>query len=111
MPGGRLKGLLAREVTQVLPREILTRPKSGFQVDAPTFFQQVLATVADQVLSPERVAAFGLFNPDFVSRIRRSRPVKGMRWHFFMLYLMLMTHIWLEIFEEGAYPEAGDMAV
>ena len=103
MPGGKLKGLLAKEVAQVLPEEILTRPKSGFQVDSPTFFNRVLAGVADRVLSPRRVAEVGLFNPDFVTRIRSSRPHKRMRWHFFMLYLMLMTHLWLEVFEGEVY--------
>lgn len=107
MPGGKLKGLLAREAAQVLPDEILTRPKSGFQVDAPTFFQRVLAPVADRVLSPGRVAEVGLFNPEFVRRIRASRPVRNMRWHFFMLYLMLMTHLWVEVFERKAHSVAS----
>ncbi len=102
MPGGRLKGLLTEAVTHVLPGEILTRPKSGFQVDSPRFFNEVLSAVADRVLSPKRVAEVGLFNPEFVARIRVTRPARGMRWHFFLLYLMLMTHLWLDVFEENA---------
>ncbi|MDJ0890921.1 MAG: asparagine synthase (glutamine-hydrolyzing) [Gammaproteobacteria bacterium] len=102
MPRGKLKGLLAEQVATKLPGEILTRPKSGFQVDSPTFFSGVLAEVADQMLSPQRVAEVGLFNPEFVARIRARRPVKGMRWHFFMLYLMLMTQVWVEVFEGDA---------
>ena len=40
-----------------------------------------------------------VFNPEFVRRIDALPARKHFRWHFFMLYLMLMTHLWLEVFE------------
>ena len=36
MPNGKLKGYMKKMLTNVLPQSILERPKSGFQVDAPT---------------------------------------------------------------------------
>jgi asparagine synthase (glutamine-hydrolysing) len=98
MPYGRRKGLLRDSLQQVLPGEILNRPKSGFQVDAGQFWQQ-LQPLAETWLSDETVRRHGLFNPDFVRGLRRQRPRTALRWHFFLLYLMLGTHLWLHEFE------------
>ncbi len=103
MPGGRRKGFMQELLQEVLPSEILRRPKSGFQVDAPTFFQRELGTMADEWLGDERIRHYGLFNPDFVTSIRRHKPHKGLRWHYFILYLMLTTHLWCGVFEEGQW--------
>lgn len=99
MPGRRLKGKMREALGGILPPEILNRRKSGFQVEAGRFFHQQLAPLASTWLSEERVSAYGLFNPAFVRRIRTSAARKGLRWHFFMLYLMLGAHLWVEIFE------------
>ena len=99
MPNGDLKHYFKLVSSQIVPAEILQRPKSGFQVDAPTFFKQYLESMADRYLTPEIVRAHGLFNPHFVQALRRCTPRKRLRWHFFMLYLMLLSHLWLEIFE------------
>lgn len=99
MPKGRLKGHMRHAVGSLLPPEILRRPKSGFQVDAATFYKQQLQQIAREVLSPERLRDAGLFNPDFVRQIERLPAKTGYRWHFFMLYLMLMTHLWMDVFD------------
>ena len=98
MPKGRQKGYMKEMARPVLGDTILNRPKSGFQVDAGSFFTRELSGLADQWLAPERVRASGLFNPAFVESIRSQSPRKGLRWHFFMLYLILGTEIWLDRF-------------
>lgn len=102
MPGGRPKGLFRQALAELLPAAVLARPKSGFQVAAGPFFEAHLGTLADRVLAEPRVRAEGLFNPDFVRQVRRAGPRKALRWHYFMLYLMLMTGLWLEAFEGAA---------
>lgn len=99
MPRGKLKARLRQELAAVLPPEVLNRPKSGFQVDSPTFFRQHLAGLAQEQLSPERVRQHGLFNPDFVAFLLQLPARKRYRWHYFMLYLMISSHLWLDIFE------------
>ncbi len=99
MPGGRLKGHMREAVAPLLSQEILERPKSGFQVDAATFYKEHLQQMSREYLSPERVRAAGLFNPGFVSRIEQLPAKTAYRWHFFVLYMMLMTHLWMEVFE------------
>ena len=100
MPGGRLKALMRQVVAPWLPTEILCRPKSGFQVPIHHFFTSHLRPLCSQYLSPERLKADGLFNPVFVREILAARPHKRLRWHYFLLYLMLGTAIWIDIFEK-----------
>ena len=99
MPGGRLKGYLRHQLAGVVPAEIMNRPKSGFQVDAPQFYHTHLASLAEEWLSEDAVRRYGLFNPPLVAELRRLAPVRGHRWHYFMLYLMLLTHLWVDQFE------------
>lgn len=105
MPGGHPKGLMKAELAKILPRQVLQRKKSGFQVDSPSFFKHQLADLARRYLSPEYVESVGLFNPRFVAQIVNMPAKKAYRWHFFMLYLMLGCHLWVEMFENGKLPE------
>lgn len=99
MPGGDLKGHLRHALSGLLPAEVLNRPKSGFQVDAQDFYHTHLARYAADYLSEDRIRQYGLFNPQFVSTVLSYKPGKDLRWHYFMLYLMITTHLWLELFE------------
>lgn len=103
MPGGKEKGGMRKLLQPVLPAEILNRPKSGFQVAAGQFFQRYLGQLAKTYLSREKVVQHGLFNPVWVERSMRLPPVKAYRWHYFILYLMLLTHIWIELFEQDTW--------
>ena len=98
MAGGKLKGLMRQVVAPLLPAQVLNRPKSGFQVPIHRFFQTHLRPLCQTHLSRERVKASGLFNYDFVDAVLRARPAPRLRWHYFLLYLMLGVHLWEEIF-------------
>ena len=89
-----------------LPKRVLARPKSGFQLDAPSFFDAHLRPLAAIWLSEERVRNYGLFNPVTVKRLIDLPVQRRYRWHFFMLYLMIQSHFWIEIFERGQSPGA-----
>ena len=101
MPKGEKKGLLKKSIATLLPEEILKRPKSGFQVDAAAFFESQLSALADEYLSTGYTRNIGLFNPSFIERLRKLPRSKATRWHYFMLYLMLGVHMWVEIYERG----------
>ncbi|MDH3359697.1 MAG: asparagine synthase C-terminal domain-containing protein, partial [Desulfobulbaceae bacterium] len=100
MPKGRLKYLMRRVVADYLPAEILNRPKSGFQVPIHQFFNTHLRPICDQYLNKKRVTEDGLFNYKFISEVLAAKPHKRLRWHYFLLYLMLGTAIWIDIFEK-----------
>ena len=100
------KALLRNVAARHLPTRVLARPKSGFQLDAPAFFHTHLHPLAQFWLSPERVRAYGLFNPVTVETLLRLPAHRRYRWHFFILYLMIQSHFWIEIFERGQTPGA-----
>jgi asparagine synthase (glutamine-hydrolysing) len=85
-----------------LPDNLINRPKSGFQLDIARHVDALFGVMFDEWLSPAAVRSHGLFNPEFVARLRRLDRARGHRWHFFMLLLMAQTHRWLELFETGA---------
>jgi asparagine synthase (glutamine-hydrolysing) len=103
MPGGKAKGLLRELISPVVPAEIMGRPKSGFQVAAGEFFHEQLDGLANDWLSEDRVKATGLFNYKTVAALRALPPVQRHRWHYFILYLMLGTQMWVNLYEEGRY--------
>ena len=99
--------LLRRAALEVLPARVVDRPKSGFQVRIHEFFPDRLSGVAGELLSDEEIRRHRLFNPDFVFHVRSLRPQKRLRWHLFMLYLMLMTHLWMRAFENAVPGASG----
>ncbi len=100
MPGGRTKHFMREQLRGLLGDEIVDRRKSGFQVDAAAFYRQHLRPLAQVYLQRSRVNEYGLFNYAFINDISRLRPRKSLRWHYFILYLMILTHIWIELFEK-----------
>lgn len=104
MKGGRPKAWLRRRLRTLLPAQVMQRPKSGFQVDAPRFFHEFLRTMAHDILSEEALRRHGLFNPRFVRQVMALPPVSRFRWHYFMLFLMLGMHLWMERFVTANEP-------
>lgn len=98
------KAALREIAARYLPADVLVRPKSGFQVSAPQFFDTHLRPLAKIWLAPDHVRRFGLFNPDTVASLLRLPVQRRYRWHFFMLYFMIQSHMWVEMFERGRSP-------
>ncbi len=98
MPGGRKKYLLKQQAREELPEFILRRPKSGFQLNIAAAATGVLKPVFDEYLSEERLHHHRLFNPDFVRSVRAQPVRNGLRWHYFLLYLMAQCHLLQEVF-------------
>lgn len=108
MPYGKLKGRMREELSAILPTAVLNRKKSGFQVDSPAFFSRHLGELAKEQLGPDKVREHGLFNPEFVTFLLNLPVSRRYRWHYFMLYLMIGSHLWLELFEQGMSRPATD---
>ncbi|MCP5159881.1 MAG: asparagine synthase (glutamine-hydrolyzing) [Gammaproteobacteria bacterium] len=98
MPSGRKKHLLKQYARAELPDFILRRPKSGFQLNIVAAAMGELKPVFDEYLSEERLRHHQLFNPDFVRGVRAQPARKGLRWHYFLLYLMAQCHLLREVF-------------
>jgi asparagine synthase (glutamine-hydrolysing) len=101
MRNGKRKAYFREIIADLLPPAVLDRPKSGFQIDAPKFIATEIHAVVRYWLTKERVMKHGLFNFNFIERMLARPPSKMYRWHYFLIYLMMLTHMWIEIFELG----------
>jgi asparagine synthase (glutamine-hydrolysing) len=67
--GLRSKYLFKRALRGVLPDNILKRPKKGFGIPVAHWFRGPLKAQLLSVLSPERIARKGFFDPAVVARL------------------------------------------
>ena len=67
--GLRSKFLLKRALRGILPDAILNRPKKGFGIPVAHWFRGPLKEEMLSVLSPERIAREGFFDPGAVKRL------------------------------------------
>ena len=92
--GLNLKVLFKRVAADLVPREIVRRPKAGFHVPVPRWLKHELKPLVDAYLGPDTIQRQGFFNPSFVqtlvdehqsSRANHSRNLWGLlmfgMWH------------------------------
>jgi asparagine synthase (glutamine-hydrolysing) len=63
------KWVLKHALRDLLPDEVLFRPKMGFGLPYPTWMRRSLEPIVKETLSPERVARRGVFEPAAVSSL------------------------------------------
>ncbi|MEO1086360.1 MAG: asparagine synthase C-terminal domain-containing protein, partial [Acidobacteriota bacterium] len=100
-PGRETKALFRRALGGLLPEHALRKKKWGFTVDPYQQFQKDLRTTARRVLTPERVARRGWFDPAYLDSILDHPPHPRMRWHYFFLWVAVGLEIWAQLFLEG----------
>jgi asparagine synthase (glutamine-hydrolysing) len=87
------KMLLRRAFSDVVPREILTRPKKGFGIPVGRWINGPLRELVDDVLSRDALQRGGLFNPSEVER-RLLEHRSGRRDHRKPLWTLLVFELW-----------------
>ena len=95
---GGPKGLLKEALRGVLPEQVLTKKKWGFTFDPVEQYKKDLGHLAREMLTPQRLRASGVFNPEFVESVLRARPHQRLRWHYFVLWQMIGVELWRDIF-------------
>jgi asparagine synthase (glutamine-hydrolysing) len=91
--GLRSKFLLKRALKGVLPEKILKRPKKGFGIPVAHWFRGPLKEQMLSVLSPERIARKGFFDPAAVSRLIDDH-LKGRRDNRKQLWTLFAFELW-----------------
>jgi asparagine synthase (glutamine-hydrolysing) len=110
LKGLRSKHLLKRAAEGLLPRSILERPKKGFGIPVARWFQGELRPMLLDVLSPERLRAAGLFNPQAVETLIREH-LAGTRDHRKPLWTLFMFELWREAYLAPASRAEGPACV
>jgi asparagine synthase (glutamine-hydrolysing) len=91
--GLRSKFLLRRALRGLLPDAILNRPKKGFGIPVAHWFRGPLREQMLSVLSPERIARKGFFDPAVVSSLV-SDHLEGRRDNRKQLWTLFAFELW-----------------
>jgi asparagine synthase (glutamine-hydrolysing) len=101
MPGhlkirnGERKWILKQAMRELLPPSILGRRKEGFSIPMKNWLRRELQPLMRSLLTPDRVAARGLFDPAEVARIIDAH-VAGRENHAHTLFPLMVFERWCD---------------
>jgi asparagine synthase (glutamine-hydrolysing) len=99
--GLRSKFLLRRALRGLLPDAILNRPKKGFGIPVAHWFRGPLKEQMLSVLSPERIARKGLFDPKVVAGLIADH-LDGRRDNRKQLWTLFAFELWHDGYMSGS---------
>jgi asparagine synthase (glutamine-hydrolysing) len=106
LPGWQTKVLLRAAVQDLIPSEILTRPKMGFPVPMGRWLREGFAPIVNEFVLGPRADARGYFHRSELEQMVAEHR-SGRVAHADALWLLVNLEIWLRIFCEGEDP--GDV--
>jgi asparagine synthase (glutamine-hydrolysing) len=89
------KYILKRAMQDILPKQILHRPKLGFNIPYKNWLRAELRDLLLDALAPARLSKQGLFQPQYVQTLVREH-LEGVRDHAHKLWQLLMFQLWAE---------------
>jgi asparagine synthase (glutamine-hydrolysing) len=92
--GGRGKYIVRKLLDQLVPRDLIERPKAGFAVPVGEWIKEPLRPWAEDLLDPAAMRAEGLLDADIVQRRWRDH-LSGRRDSTPALWALLMLQAWL----------------
>ena len=94
------KRLLRDAVADLLPRDVLSRPKKGFGIPVARWLNGSLRELTDDLLSADALVGPGLFDPPEVQRLLREHR-SGTRDHRKPLWTLLVFELWRRAHDPG----------
>ncbi len=89
------KYLLRKALHELVPPELVERPKMGFGIPLNRWLRNELRPLLDEYLSPERVRREGFLKPEGVTRLI-DEHLAGARDHQYRLWSLLVFGMWRE---------------
>lgn len=96
---GTGKWILREAMKDLLPPEIISRPKMGFPVPLAGWLRNEFRSVVDEYVLSERASARGLFRREYIERLV-AEHVSGLN-HTERLFRLINFEIWLRQFVDG----------
>ncbi len=93
------KHILKEAMKDLLPHNILHRPKKGFGIPIAEWLKGRLNPLMQEMLAPKRLKEQGLFNSDYVQRLIREHE-SGKASHHKELWTLLVFQLWSDNFLE-----------
>ena len=97
LKGNVTKHILKRAMARYLPRDVLYRPKTGFTPPLREWIVNGLDEMIRSLLSPKRLKARGLFQPQGVQEILTANRANRAD-HGYLIYALLSLEIWQQTF-------------
>lgn len=98
--GGTFKKVFKDAVQDLMPREILQRPKWGFIPPTSDWLRTTLRPLVETYLSRDYIAAAGLVQPDIVTGMVKEHLTKR-GYHLKPLWSLLTLHLWHALYIDG----------
>jgi asparagine synthase (glutamine-hydrolysing) len=100
MQGAGTKALWRDSIGNTLPETILQKKKQGFTFSSYHQWEKDLRSVVQhELLDSGWCEDAGLFRRGFVEEIVAYPAHPNLRWHYFMLWMMVGVKAWMEIFD------------
>ena len=90
-----MKHILKEAVADLLPAELLARPKEGFVMPVNDWLIGSLKDYVLATLAPERLARHGLFRPEAIRQLLAAHYAGGAD-HANRIWNLLMLQLWWE---------------
>jgi asparagine synthase (glutamine-hydrolysing) len=91
------KVILKEAMKDLLPHDILHRPKKGFGIPIAEWLKGRLNSLMHDMLAEERLRSQGIFDPGYVQRLVREHET-GAASHHKELWTLLVFQLWFESF-------------
>jgi asparagine synthase (glutamine-hydrolysing) len=93
-----LKFLLKKVAADMLPAEILNRPKQGFGVPLKHWFRDDLTGYAYELLDSPRARQRGIFNPQFIRGLLKAHAGTKLVNHSEGIWALLCLELWFQAY-------------
>jgi len=91
--GRKKKYILKKAMDGIIPPEILYRKKEGFSIPAAKWLKNELRDFAREILSPSKVKATGILNPDYTEQVWKDHQ-EGKAENSRQLWGLIMFMLW-----------------
>jgi asparagine synthase (glutamine-hydrolysing) len=95
--GRQGKYILKKAVEDLLPKEILKRPKKGFGIPIAEWLKNRLNPLMHDLLAPQRLKDQGFFDAEYVQKLIKEHE-SGAASHHKQLWTLLVFQLWFDNF-------------
>ena len=92
---GTQKYWLKKILAKYLPKDLLERPKTGFQTPVFEIFQNSWSKLSDKYLSEDFIKKQGIFNYNYIKDLKKKQEV-GKYFNPDKLWLLVAFQMWYE---------------
>ena len=98
MRNGTLKYLLKKVAADIVPSEILTRPKQGFAAPIKHWFRGELTAYTNELLDSPRARQRDIFNPQFIHNLLKAHANTKLVNHSEAIWALLCLELWFQVY-------------